>query len=188
MQPRRRGRPGPERERRSPARCARWWPADRRQLARQPTARATTCSVRLAPEPRRAAPTWRACRCVVAPAADGSARIVRLSQVADDARRPPARTRSTGATCNARGRHRRQRARPQRRRGVRRHPAACSTAIGLAAGLPLQLRRLDQEHAGVVRLRRVGALALAVVFIYMILASQFQQLPAAAGADEPRCR
>ena len=30
----------------------------------------------------------------------------------------------------------------------------------------------------------VAALALAVVFIYMILASQFTQLPAAAGADE----
>ena len=98
VQARRRLRPGPVAWRRSPARCARWWPARRwatgarrrRELRRQraPGARGA----------RRAAATWSACRSRMGSNADGSA--AHRAAVAGgrrDARRP-ARTRSTGAT------------------------------------------------------------------------------------------
>ena len=76
--------------------------------------------------------------------ADGSARVVRLSQVAEvhavDRPQPDQPPRP-----EPRDQHRRQRAGPQQRRGLGRHPRR-ARRHRLAAGLPLQLRRQHQEH------------------------------------------
>jgi HAE1 family hydrophobic/amphiphilic exporter-1 len=78
------------------SRCAPWWRADRGQLAR-PDDQTYDVNVRLAPEARNHPRTWSACPFTTGGNADGSARVVRLNQVATCAN-PPAPTRSTGAT------------------------------------------------------------------------------------------
>jgi hypothetical protein len=96
-------------------------------------------------------------------------RIVRLNQVADvRAHRPNQINRRD---LNRESRDHRQHQRPRTGRGVGRHPPAWRPRP--AARLQLPLRRRHQGHAGQLRLR-ISALVMGVVFIYMILASQFR--------------
>jgi HAE1 family hydrophobic/amphiphilic exporter-1 len=114
--------------------------------------------------------------------ADGSPRIVRLNQVARRARSPPAqpdqpprpdaREWPSTPTCFIRSTG--EVSADIRRAGDHRLPA----------GLPLPVRRLDQEHGRNPSATPLSALVLAIVFIYMILASQFKSFLAAAGADD----
>jgi hypothetical protein len=104
-------------------------------------------NVRLAPEARTTRTTWSACRCV--PASTPTAAAHRAAEPGGHVRESTgpnqinrrdltARSRST-PTCWA--------AAPARCRPT----SAPRWTIGLPAGLPLQLRRLHQEHAGVLR-------------------------------------
>ena len=137
----------------------------------RPTARTTTSTCGSTPESRNSIADLQRLPINVAAAADGSARVVRLSQVADigalDRPEPdqPARP-------QPRDQHRRQRIRAQLGRRLGRHPKALddvSWPPGYRYSFGGSTKNMTEsfEYA-------VGALALAVVFIYMILASQFR--------------
>ena len=159
-----------------------------------PTARTTTCNVRLAPgQPRARRPTCSSLPLVRGqPTADGSARVVRLSQVAevralhrpqpDQPARPEPRDQRSTPTRSAAAA---ARSRPTSAPCSTASPGRPATATASAARPRTCRSRFDYA---------VGALALAVVFIYMILASQFSSflqplaLMSVAAADADRRR
>ena len=128
-------------------------------------------NVRLAPESRYAPSDLQRLPINVAPAADGSARVVRLSQVADV-------TPSTGAN-------------QINRRDLNREINIDANAFGRSSGdVSADIKKVLDATSWPPGYRysfggstknmnesfqyAVGALALAIVFIYMILASQFR--------------
>ena len=165
-----RRRPQRQHARRPP--CAPWSPARRSATGARPTARTTTstCGSRRRAATRSA--TCSACRSTSPPRADGSPRVVRLSQVADvravDRPEPdqPARP-------QPRDQRRRQRLRPQLRRRLGRHQEGARRA---SAGRPATAMSFGGSTKNMTESfdYALGALGLAVVFIYMILASQFR--------------
>ena len=130
-------------------------------------------NVRLAPGARNAPEDLQRLPFTVGTNADGSPRIVRLNQVAT------VRETSTGAQPDqparphARGGHQRQRGQPLGRRGVGRHPHRAGQCE-FPTGLPLPVRRLHQEHGRSRLATPSRRWCMAIVFIYMILASQFK--------------
>jgi HAE1 family hydrophobic/amphiphilic exporter-1 len=157
---------------RSAPRCAPWWPADGGQLARQrrPDLRRERAPGARARATRRTGPG--------APAlhpdgsnADGSTRIVRLNQVAtvreghrrqpDQPARPDARGAVTANVAGSLG-----------RRGVQRHPHRAGQRE-LPPGYRYQFSGSTKNMAESFGYA-ISALVLAIIFIYMILASQFK--------------
>jgi hypothetical protein len=180
---RRRRRPGPERQRRWPTRCARWWPARRWATGAPATARPTTCACAWRPSPRRpqrpGAPA-----AATGSNADGSAahraaepggrRARRHRPQPDQPPRPDAARSTSTPTCWA--------AAPARCRPT---SARCWTASPgrRATATVRRLTKNMQESFG------YAMAALAWRHLHLHDPGQpVQELPAAAGADEQRCR
>ena len=91
------------------------------------------------------------------------------------------------ARPDARGQHHRQCRRALGRRGVRTTSARRWTRISIPPGYSYKFGGSTKNMTEAFGYA-ISALVLAIVFIYMILASQFKSFPAAAGADDRRCR
>jgi HAE1 family hydrophobic/amphiphilic exporter-1 len=126
-------------------------------------------NVRLSPESRTRWPTWSACRSPPASTPTAAPRIVRLNQVATCAKAPAQPDQPPRPDRES---HQRQRLRPLHRRGVGRHQGRAGRDR-LPAGVPLPVRRRPRTCRN-PSATPSPALVLAIVFIYMILASQFK--------------